>query len=57
MSSDNMSEVRTGGPVRTGPVQALHQMLFDSPLVAGCSTGHKPCSLHVNEWDFSQKNK
>ncbi len=50
MSSDNMSEVRTGGPVRTGPVQALQQMLFDSPLVAGCSTGHKPCSLHVNEW-------
>ncbi len=23
--------------------------LFDRPLVAGCSTGHKPRPLHVNE--------
>ncbi len=31
--------------------------LFDRPLVAGCSTGHKPHPLHVNEWYFSQKKK
>ncbi len=31
--------------------------LFDCPLVAGCSTGHKPRPLHVNEWDFSQNKK
>ncbi len=31
--------------------------LFDRPLVAGCSTGHKPRPLHVNEWDLSQKKK
>ncbi len=24
--------------------------LFDRPLVVGCSTGHKPHPLHVNEW-------
>ncbi len=29
--------------------------LFDRPLVAGCSTGHKARPLHVNEWDLSQK--
>ncbi len=26
-----------------------------APLVAGCSTGHKPRPLHVNEWDFVKK--
>ncbi len=31
--------------------------LFDRPLVAGCSTGHKPRPLHVNEWDLSQSKK
>ncbi len=31
--------------------------LFDRPLVVGCSTGHKPRPLHVNEWDLSQNKK
>ncbi len=30
---------------------------FIAPLVAGCSTGHKPRPLHVNEWDFNQNKK
>ncbi len=30
---------------------------FFAPLVAGCSTGHKPRPLHVNEWDFNQYKK
>ncbi len=28
--------------------------LFDRPLVAGCSTSHKPRPLHVNKWDFKK---
>ncbi len=45
---------RPGVPHMSGKVKLR---LFDRPLVAGCSIGHKPRPLHVNEWDLSQNKK
>ena len=35
----------------------LLQSVLELPLVAGCSTGHKLCLLHVSRWDVDQTKR